>query len=252
MEYILEVLEVSKKFGGVVALNSVSLKIPRGLMTLLIGPNGSGKTTLINVVSGIYRPDGGRIVFDGSEIGGLPPHQIERRGLVRTFQIPQPFTRLTVFENLLTAYEHNRGESFAAAPLKRFWLEDEERAAEKASTVLRLIRLDHLWDQPAYKLSGGQMKLLEVGRALMSGAKMVMMDEPAAGINPALAHELFNHLRELNEKTGVTFLLIEHRLDIALQYVDRVYAMHLGRVIAEGRAEEVLSSTVVVESYLGG
>ncbi len=252
METILEVIKVVKMFGGLAALNSISLTIPRGLMTLLIGPNGSGKTTLINVVGGLYRPDSGSVRFEGANITGLSAHEIYRRGLVRTFQIPQPFTRLTVFENLLTARGPNRGENFALAPFKKIWISDEEELAREAAKIIKLIKLEHMWEQPAYKLSGGQMKLLEVGRALMSGARMLMMDEPAAGINPALAHELFTHLKELNKKTGVTFLLIEHRLDIALPYVDRVYAMHMGRLIAEGKPEEVLSNSLVVESYLGG
>jgi branched-chain amino acid transport system ATP-binding protein len=251
MEKILEVINVTKMFGGLAALNSLSLTVQKGLMTLLIGPNGSGKTTLINVVAGLYKPESGTIRFEGENITGLTPHEIYRRGLVRTFQIPQPFTRLTVFENLMTARGSNRGENFALAPLRRMWMDDEENVAREAARIIKLIRLEHVWEQPAYKLSGGQMKLLEVGRALMSGARMLMMDEPAAGINPALAHELFTHLRELNKKTGVTFLLIEHRLDIALPYVDKVYAMHMGRLIAEGKPEEVLSNSLVVESYLG-
>ena len=249
---ILSCRGVYKSFGGLVALAGVDIEIEAGSMCLLIGPNGSGKTTLINTITGVYKPDKGEIFYSGRKITRLKPHEIYRLGLVRTWQIPQPFQSLTVIENLLVSGKQNPGEGLFTALIRRRWLKHEVESVEKAYEILKLLKLDHLWDQQAYKLSGGQMKLLETGRALMSGAKMIMMDEPAAGINPLLAHEVFTHLREVNRKLNVTFLLIEHRLDIAIPYVDRVYAMHQGRIIAEGAPKEVLENVVVIESYLGG
>ena len=248
---ILTIKGVRKTFGGLVALDNVNISISERLITMLIGPNGSGKTTLINVVTGFYKPDKGRVIFDGRDITGWPPHNVYRAGMVRTFQIPEPFQRLTVLENLMTAYRGNPGESLLRAPFKRLWQRSEEDAAEKAFEILRHLRLDHLWDARAYTLSGGQMKLLEVGRALMSGAKLILMDEPIAGINPVLAHEIFEHLQNLRDKLGVTFLLVEHRLEIALKYTDYVYALAAGRVVAEGKPEMVMADPRVIESYLG-
>ncbi len=249
---ILETRGLAKNFGGLWALDGVDISIRKGTMCLLIGPNGSGKTTLVNVVTGVYRPEKGEVFFDGKRITMLKPHEIYRLGLVRTWQIPQPFQSLTVLENLLVSEQHNPGEGLFSGLNRAKWLKYEEETIEKAYRILKLLKLDQLWDQQAFKLSGGQMKLLETGRALMCGAKMILMDEPAAGINPILAHEVFTYLRDVNRKLGVTFLLIEHRLDLAIPYVDYVYAMHLGKIIAEGRPEEVFNNVLVVESYLGG
>ena len=243
---------VVKSFGGVKALKGVSISVEEGSITMMIGPNGSGKTTLINVISGLYKPDNGKVFFNDKEITGLPPHEIYRLGLVRTFQIPQPFTKLTVLENLLVAYPDNPGEKFFGALRRGKWRKVEEKVVEKAFKILKLLKLDHLWDQQSYKLSGGQMKLLEVGRALMSDARLIMMDEPAAGVNPVLAHEIFRRFRELKDKLGVTFFLIEHRLEIALRYTDYVYAMANGVVVAEGVPETVMVNPHVIEAYLGG
>jgi len=249
---ILRTEEVVKSFGGVKALKGVSISVKEGSITMMIGPNGSGKTTLINVISGLYKPDSGKVFFNGREITGLSPHEIYRLGLVRTFQIPQPFTKLTVLENLLVVYPNNPGEKFLGALRRDKWRRIEEKVVEKAFRILKLLKLDHLWDQQSYKLSGGQMKLLEVGRALMSDAKLIMMDEPAAGVNPVLAHEIFRKFRELKDKLGVTFFLIEHRLEIALRYTDYVYAMANGVLVAEGVPETVMVDPQVIEAYLGG
>jgi len=251
VDSILTVEKVRKTFGGLVALDGVSLEVGRRTLTMLIGPNGSGKTTLINVISGFYKPDEGRISFEGREITGLPPNKIYDLGAVRTFQTPSPFIKLSVLENLLMATS-NPGESFGKALMRGSWIGREEENAEKAFKIMELLELSHLWNQPAHTLSGGQLKLLEVGRALMSGAKLIMMDEPASGVNPTLAHKVFSHLVEIKRKLGVTFLLVEHRLEIALKYVDYVYAMAQGRIISEGAGEEVLRDPKVVEGYLGG
>jgi len=248
---MLSVEGVTKTFGGLVALDNVAISIDKGT-TLLIGPNGSGKTTLINVITGIYKPDNGRVTFNGQSIQGWSPHQVYRAGLVRTFQIPLPFLNLTVLENTLTAHRGNPGESFVRAPLRSAWVKKEKEIVELAFDLLQLLQLDHLWNEPASKLSGGQMKLLEIARALMSGAKMIMMDEPIAGVNPVLAHQIMSHTLELRDTLGGIFMSVEHRLDIALQYVDYVYAMDKGRVVSQGTPEHVMSDPKVIESYLGG
>ena len=169
-----------------------------------------------------------------------------------TFQIPQPFQKLTVLENLLTAYRGNPGEGFLKAPFKRSWSDEEEKATIMAFKFLDLLDLAHMWDKPATNLSGGQMKLVEAGRAIMSGAKMILMDEPAAGIYPKLAQEVFYYFTEMKTKLGVSFLVIEHRLELILSYVDHVYAMARGQLVSEGNPEAVLNDPVVIESYLGG
>lgn len=243
---------MTKTFEGLVALDEVNIDLKKGLMTILIGPNGSGKTTLINCIAGFYKPDRGRVWFNGKEISGWLPHRIYAEGLVRTFQIPKPFQKLTVLENLLTGYRGNPGESFLKALWRKSWIDEEKKATEMAFKYLQLLKIDHLWDKPATQLSGGQLKLLEAGRALMSGAKMILMDEPAAGIYPTLAHEVFNQLTETKEKLGVSFLVVEHRLELIIPYVDYAFAMAGGRIVAEGKAKQVLSDPVVIESYLEG
>jgi len=251
MENVLTVEGVRKTFGGLVALDDVNINVKKGLMTMLIGPNGSGKTTLINCVTGFYKPDRGRVWFEGEEITGWPPHKVYDQGLVRTFQIPQPFQNLTVLENMLTAYRGNPGESFIKALFRKTWVSEEEKATEMAFEFLELLNLDHMWSRPATHLSGGQMKLIEAGRAIMSGAKMILMDEPASGIYPKLAHEVFSQLTEMKNKLGVTFLIVEHRLELVLPYVDHVYAMSGGKILSEGEPKKVLSDPAVIDSYLG-
>ncbi len=242
-----------KKFGGVVALDKVSIDVEQNSITMLIGPNGSGKSTFINVVSGVYKPDGGRVFFGGFDITGWKPYEVYKVGLVRTFQIPATFSKLTVLENLLVAARDHIGESPLAALLKvREWMKKEEELVEKAEKVMELLDLTRVKDRRACELSGGQMKLLEIGRALMSDPKLVLMDEPVAGVNPKLAHEIMNHIVSLRDELGISFLIVEHRLDIVLSYVDKVYAMHRGRVISEGTPEEVVKDPLVIEAYLGG
>lgn len=249
---ILVVDGVRKTFEGLVAVDDVSITVQKGLMTMLIGPNGSGKTTLINCITGFYKPERGSIRFLDEDITNWPPHRVCNKGLIRTFQIPQPFPKLTVLENLLTAYRGNPGESFSKALVKRSWMNEEEKATTIAFKFLKLLNIDHMWDKPATHLSGGQMKLVEAGRAIMSGAEMILMDEPAAGIFPKLAQEVFYYLTEMKKELGVTFFVIEHRLDLILPYVDYVYAMARGRIVSEGKPEDVLSDPIVIEQYLGG
>ncbi len=245
---ILETVGLSKFFEGLKALYRVNIKVDRNTITLIIGPNGSGKTTFINTISGFYKADEGKVIFDGQDITNKPPHEVSRLGLVRTFQIPQPLKKLTVLENLLIAPE-GYGESILKS-LGFRWLKEEEELVEKAFRVLEFLKLDHMWDTPAQNLSGGQLKLLEVGRAMMKDAKLVVMDEPVAGVNPVLSHEILDRFVEL-KKRGMTFLIVEHRLDIVLKYIDYIYVMSNGSVIAEGLGEDILNNRKVVEVYLG-
>jgi len=249
---ILSIEQVTKAFGGLVVLDGVNMEVEQGKLYQLIGPNGSGKTTLINVVSGLLKPDSGSITFDNHDITRLNPLETFKTGLVRTFQIPQPFTNLTTLENLLTAGSDNSGESFSRAPLQQLWRNDEERIMKKSFKLLGMINLLEQQETQSQNLSGGQLKLLELGKAMMPGTKMILMDEPIAGVNPTLAHNIFEMIQKIRDEQGITFLIIEHRLDIALQYADHVFAMDKGKIIAEGDPKEIIKHPKVIESYLGG
>jgi branched-chain amino acid transport system ATP-binding protein len=253
VEAILEARGLVKKFGELRALDGVDISVPRGRVTLLIGPNGSGKTTFINVVSGVYKPDGGRVYFEGSDITDLPPHERFRRGLVRSFQIPRLFAGLTVLENAAFARYGNPGEGVVSGVFRGKWRRFEEETIRKAVRLLGFTKIKHLWDKRPGELSGGQMKLLEIARVMMpENSKLILMDEPTAGVFPKLAHEIFSFIRRLCDELGLSFLIIEHRLDIAVDYADYAYAMAFGKVVAEGKPREVLEHPKVVESYLGG
>ena len=192
------------------------------------------------------------MIFGGRDITNLPPHRIYKLGLARTFQIPSLFWKLTVLENATVAAKGNTGESFVRAILRRSWSKKEEEVTETAFKTLELVGLYDVWDKPADSLSGGQMKLLEIGRALMGGAKVVLLDEPISGVNPTLAHGIFNKLVSLRTELGVTFFIIEHRLDIALKYIDTVVAMAYGKLLASGKPEIVMADPKLIEAYLGG
>jgi branched-chain amino acid transport system ATP-binding protein len=247
----IEVQNVSKYFGSLHAVDDVSVSIEEKSLTILIGPNGSGKTTLINTIAGLYRADTGRVVLKGRDITKLTPHQIYRLGLARTFQIPSLFWKLTVLENAMAAVKGNPGESFLKAMVKGSWMKTERETAESAFRTLELVGLHEMWDKPADSLSGGQMKLLEIGRGLMGGAKVVLLDEPISGVNPKLAHEIFEKLVALRTEMGITFFIIEHRLDVALKYIDTVVAMAFGKVIATGKPEAVMADQRLIDAYLG-
>lgn len=250
MKEILRVIDVKKSFGGVKALDGVNMTFEKGRRILIIGPNGSGKTTLINVISGVYKPDQGKIVYKNLDITGWSPNKIYELGIVRTFQIPLVFRKLTVLENLLIAARRKSGESVLTSLLRMSWIKEEKELTEKALKILEMLKLDHLWDKPAYALSGGQLKLLEIGKTLMSDANLILLDEPVAGIHPNLAHDMLDRI--LSSDTDRTYVIVEHRLDIVLKYVDYVYAMHQGAVISEGVPSEVLKNRELVEVYLGG
>ena len=248
---ILSIKGVTKHFGGLTVLDGINMELEAGKIYQLIGPNGSGKTTLINVVSGLLKPDKGKITFDGANITQKGLFDTYKTGLVRTWQIPQPFVNLTTIENFLISSSGNSGESFLLAPVKSKWKADERKITDNALEIMEMVNLVEQKDILSQNLSGGQQKLLELGRAMMSGAKMILMDEPIAGVNPTLAHEIFNKITKICKEQKITFLIVEHRLDIALQYAEHVFAMDRGKIIVEGTADEVIKHPKVIESYLG-
>jgi len=250
-EDLLRTEGVTKIFGAFKAVDTVSIKLAAGAITLLAGPNGSGKTTLANLISGYYRPEAGRVYFNGKDITGLTMNKIYELGLVRTFQIPAPFSKLSVLENLLVAARDNPGDSFIGYLNWRAWSKCEEKNAATAFEILQELGLGELQDREAGTLSAGHLKLLEIARAIMAGAKMVILDEPIAGINPKLAHEVFVHIVDINKKFGLTFLIIEHRLDIALGYVRHAYVMNDGKLIYDGLPDGVAMDAEVKRVYLG-
>jgi neutral amino acid transport system ATP-binding protein len=249
---LLQVTDVAKRFGGLAAVDGATFDVEEASITALIGPNGAGKTTLFNVVSGFLRPDRGSVLLGGEPIDRRPPHWVNRRGLVRTFQTPKALTRMSVLENVLLATPRHPGEQLwrlLATPVaaRRRERESEERARE----LLHLVRLDGLAGDYAGTLSGGQRKLLELARALMTEPRLVLLDEPMAGVNPTLALELLDHMRALREEKGIAFLLIDHDLEAVMSVSDRVIVMSAGRVIAAGTPDEVRADPLVVDAYLG-
>jgi neutral amino acid transport system ATP-binding protein len=249
---ILVVDGVHKSFGGLAAVAGASFDVDRGSITALIGPNGAGKTTLFNVVSGFYRPERGEIRFDGHRIDGRPSHRIARLGLVRTFQITKALTRMSVLENMLVAAPSQPGEHLwrlvvtPAAARRR-----EREVHERAMELLALVGLDRLADDYAAVLSGGQRKLLEFARALMTEPRMLMLDEPMAGVNPSLGVQLLEHMRTLQAEQGMTFLLIEHDMEVVMTVSERVVVMSSGYVIADGPPDAVRRDEAVIDAYLG-
>lgn len=249
---ILEVVGVTRRFGGLRALDGASLAIERGSITSLIGPNGAGKSTLFNVITGFLPAQGGRILFEGRSIGGLSPHRIAQAGLVRTFQTPRPLTRLTVLDNLLLAAPRHPGERLGPLLLAPGRVRRRERQALRAAqALLALVRLERHAHALAGTLSGGERKLLDLARALMAEPRLVLLDEPMAGVHPVLRQQLLDHIRRLREERGVTFFFVEHDLEVVMRASDRVVVMSGGRVIASGRPQEVRADPAVVDAYLG-
>jgi branched-chain amino acid transport system ATP-binding protein len=246
------VKDLTKRFGGLTAVDDVSMTAEKEMITLLMGPNGSGKTTLINCITGALSPDSGRVEYRGNDVTRESFHDKASRGLVRTFQIPSPFRSLTLLENLLVANQDNPGESVRCALFGNKWKKVEDAAINKAVEILKFLELGHLIDQPAASLSGGQLKLLELGRVLMADPTTLLLDEPVGSVNQVLAHKIFAHVRQLRESRGITFLIVEHRLDIAMQYVDAVYVMANGQIISSGSPQHVIEDPRVIASYLGG
>lgn len=251
VEPVLKLTGVSRSFGDFVAVEEVSLNIRSGSITGLIGPNGAGKSTLFNVIAGELAPSAGRVIFDGRDISGLSPDRRFAAGLGRTFQIPRPFKRMSVLENVMLAPLKQCGEGLLPAVFGRPRIRQQEAAIRKrAQEVLDFVTLRPLADQPAGKISGGQMKLLELARVLMGDPKLILLDEPAAGVNPALTEVLIGKIEELN-RSGKTFLIIEHDMDFVMRHCDPVIALAEGRVVFEGTAAEAQSNPVLLDAYLG-
>jgi ABC-type branched-subunit amino acid transport system ATPase component len=249
MSTALSVSGVTRSFYGVRVLQGVDLTIEAGTLTGLIGPNGAGKSTLFNVISGLYGADAGSIRLGAEEIGALAPDRRVRRGLVRTFQLARGFPKLSVFQHLMLYGQAHPGEGLVAALLGRGRAK-ESALAEQALAVARRLRLDPLLDNPVTALSGGQKKLLEIGRALMAQPRLLLLDEPMAGVNPSLTEEIAAHLTALNRE-GLTICLIEHDMGLIRRLCDPIIVMAQGRRLTQGSFAEVAADARVQEAYLG-
>jgi len=249
---MIEVKNLHKHFGGFHAVDGASLKIRAGSITGLIGPNGAGKSTLFNVIAGRLPPTDGRVVMAGEDITGLPPHALFEKGLLRTFQIAHEFGSMTVRENLMMVPSGQSGESLWNAWFHRERVDLEERAlARKADEVLEFLTIGHLAEQKAQQISGGQKKLLELGRTMMVDAKIVFLDEVGAGVNRTLLNTIGEAILRLNRERGYTFCVIEHDMDFIARLCDPVIVMAQGKVLAEGTADHIMDNEAVIEAYLG-
>jgi neutral amino acid transport system ATP-binding protein len=250
---ILEIDRVYKHFGGIRAVNGAGFSVPKGSITALIGPNGAGKTTLFNIVTGFYRPDSGSIVYEGKSIFGRSPDSIARRGMVRTFQITKALSAMPVIDNMMLAAPSQPGETLLGLLGKRGANKRREvEVEEQAMELLATFSLDAKRDDYAGTLSGGQRKLLELARALMSDPTMVLLDEPMAGINPTLGRRLLEHMHDLRDNRDVTFLFVEHDMEVVMNHSDEVVVMANGAVVIKGPPEQVRSDERVIDAYLGG
>ncbi len=242
--------DVRRRFGGLLAVEVAHLEVQRGAITALIGPNGAGKTTFFNLMTGFDEPDEGRWSFDGRSLSRVAAHKVARRGMVRTFQLTKALARLTVMENMMLGATGQSGERFFAALLPPVWRSQERTIRERAEHLLERFTLIEKRDDLAGEMSGGQRKLLEMARALMSDPQMVMLDEPMAGVNPALKQSLLGHIRDVRDD-GTTVLFVEHDMDMVRDISDWVVVMAEGRIIAESPAHEIANSQAVVDAYLG-
>jgi branched-chain amino acid transport system ATP-binding protein len=250
---MLKVENLERLFGGLVAVHDCSFEIRAGTITGLIGPNGAGKTTCFNMIAGALPPTSGRILLDGEDITGLPTHQMFHRGIVRTFQIPHEFGKLTVLENLMVVPPDQPGEALFQLWLRPGAVRDKERAVhERAREVLEFLNLSRVRDELAQNLSGGQKKLLEIGRTMMTEPRIVLLDEPGAGVNPTLLGEIRNMIQRLNVERGYTVCIIEHDMDLIARLCDPVIVLAEGTVLMEGTMTEVQKDPRVLDAYLGG
>ncbi|HDZ82368.1 MAG TPA: ABC transporter ATP-binding protein [Roseobacter sp.] len=244
--------DVHKHFGGFHAVDGASLTIGKGTITGLIGPNGAGKTTLFNVIAGVLKPTSGRVMMDGEDITGLPPHDLFHKGLLRTFQIAHEFSSMTCRENLMMVPGDQAGETLWNTWFGRKRIADQERALKaKADEVLEFLTIQHLAEQKAGQISGGQKKLLELGRTMMVDAKIVFLDEVGAGVNRTLLNIIGDAIIRLNQERGYTFVVIEHDMDFIGRLCDPVICMAEGKVLAQGTLSEIKANEQVIEAYLG-
>ncbi len=247
---ILVVDKVVRRFGGLTAVDVEHVEIQRGSITALIGPNGAGKTTFFNQLTGFDTADAGAWTFNGRAMNGVPAHKVARNGMVRTFQLTKALSRLTVLENMRLGAQKQKGESFWRAMIPAFWRGQEDEITERAEELLVRFKLDTKREDFAGSLSGGQRKLLEMARALMVEPELVMLDEPMAGVNPALTQSLLGHVKDLREQ-GMTVLFVEHDMDMVRDISDWVIVMAQGTVIAEGPPSTIMSDERVIDAYLG-
>ena len=249
---MLEIKNIYKNFGGLKAVNNTSINVSKGSITGLIGPNGAGKTTLFNTIAGIYKPDEGHIFLDGKDISGLKPHQLFKKGVLRTFQIAHEFSTLTVLENLMMVSPNQYGENLINAWFRnKIVKKQEEQIRCKAIEVIDFLNLRHLTQELAGNLSGGQKKLLELGRTMMVESKLVLLDEVGAGVNRTLLNEISDAIIRLNKEKNYTFFVIEHDMDLIEKICDPVIVMAEGSVLFQGKFEDVKSNEDVIEAYLG-
>jgi neutral amino acid transport system ATP-binding protein len=241
---------VTRQFGGNLAVNVAHLEIPRGKITALIGPNGAGKTTLFNLLTGFDKPNTGTWNFEGKNLAGVAPHRVARWGMVRTFQLTKALSLLTVIDNMRLGAQNNPGEGFFKAFVKPLWAKQEQEITERADVLLKRFKLDAKREDYAAALSGGQRKLLEMARALMSDPKLVMLDEPMAGVNPALTQSLLDHIKGLKDN-GTTVLFVEHDMHMVRHISDWVVVMAEGKIVAEGPPADVMKNQAVIDAYLG-
>ena len=249
---MLKIKDLNKSFGGLKAVNNVNLKVDKGSITGLIGPNGAGKTTLFNTIAGLYAPDNGDVYLEEINIAGLKPHELFSMGVLRTFQIAHEFASLTVLENLMMVPGNQRGEKLIYALFgDKAVKKEEEEIRVKAIEVIEFLNLKHLTQEIAGNLSGGQKKLLELGRTMMVEANLVLLDEVGAGVNRTLLNEISDAILRLNKERNYTFFVIEHDMDLIEKICDPVIVMAEGSVLFEGKFDEVKSNEEVIEAYLG-
>jgi len=241
---------VSRQFGGLTAVNVAHLEIPRGKITALIGPNGAGKTTLFNLLTGFDKPTTGTWNFEGKNLAGVASYKVARLGMIRTFQLTKSLSMLSVIENMRLGAQKQAGERFLTALIRPLWRAAETRITEQAEELLKRFKLDAKRDDFAASLSGGQRKLLEMARALMAEPKLVMLDEPMAGVNPALTQSLLDHIKDL-KSNGTTVLFVEHDMHMVRHISDWVIVMAEGRIVAEGPPAQVMKDQAVIDAYLG-
>ena len=249
---MLTVENLAKEFDGLTAVNDLNFTVEPNTISGLIGPNGAGKTTTFNMIAGHLKPSSGKIYFDGKEITNLRPHQTFQLGIVRTFQIPRPFSGMTVLENLTMVPCNQIGEK-----IWNNWLRnnavarEEQQIREKANGLLEFLNLSDLQNEYSGNLSGGQLKLLELGRALMSDPKVILLDEPAAGVNPTLLEEIIDRIRDIHSQ-GVTFLIIEHNMELVMRLCSSILVMAEGDILMRGAPEEIRSDPRLIDAFLGG